>query len=292
MRRTAISLPIACLGVVLTFTIASATETTAIRVDFESDTVGPYTREMVKHDWGQVVWTNLHDRAHIVLEEQAPPNRALRIAYPAGAVGPSQGGGQFIISLAPSEELWFSYRVKFGQGFDYALGGKLPGLSSGGDKYTGGHKPKDGDGWSARYMWGKNGKIVVYLYYVDMPGHWGEDLSLGGVKCVPGRWHQLTQHIRVNTPGQANGVLDVWFDGKKALARSNIRFRIGEKGLIDSVDFETFHGGSTKEWAPTVDSFSFLDDFIVAAGPPDSLLDRGPNQAPAGTARTLPAPQH
>jgi len=114
MQRITLSLSIVWLGVLLTAASASATEAPAIRVNFESDPIGPYTREMVKHDWGQVVWANLHDRAHLVLEEQARPNRALRISYPSGAVGPSQGGGQFIISLAPSEELWFSYRVKFG----------------------------------------------------------------------------------------------------------------------------------------------------------------------------------
>jgi len=239
-----------------------------IRVDFEADTVGPYTPEMVKRDWGKVAWSNLYDRAHIVLEEQAKPNKALRITYPAGAVGPGEGGGQFVVALPPSEEFWLSYRLKFGEGFDFVLGGKLPGLTSGGGKYTGGAMPKDGDGWSARYMWRKGGKAVIYLYYADMPGPWGDDLDLDGATFLRGKWHQLTQHIRVNTPGQANGVLDVWFDGRKALSRSNIRFRVGEKGWIDSLYFSTFHGGHTKEWAPGVDSFAFFDDFSVSKEPP------------------------
>jgi len=113
-------------------------------------------------------------------------------------------------------------------------------------------------------MWRKGGQAVVYLYYVDMPGTYGEDLLLDRATFLPGKWHQLTQHIRVNAPCQSNGVLDVWFDGKKVLSRSDIRFRVGEKGLIDSLYFSTFNGGSTMEWAPGVDSFAFFDDFTIS----------------------------
>ena len=238
-----------------------------IHVNFESDPVGPYSDEMLQRDWGEIGWANLHGRARIVEEENAGSNRALRISYPAGALGPSQGGCQFVVPLPPSEELWLSYRVKFGERVDFVLGGKLPGLTSGGGKYSGGIKPKDGDGWSARYMWREGGKAVIYLYSVDMPGIWGEDIPLDGTAFSPGTWHRVTQHIKVNTPGLSDGILDVWFDGRKALSRSDIRFRLGEKALIDSFFFSTFHGGATAEWAPRADSFAFFGDFTIGRTP-------------------------
>lgn len=257
---------------------AAAAEAPIVHVQFDSDAVGPYTSEMLKRDWGKITWANLYDRAHIVFDEEAGRGNVLRIDYPKGAVGPGQGGGQFVVPLPPSEELWLSYCLKFGKGFDFRLGGKLPGLTSGGGKYTGGRIPKEGDGWSARYMWKRGGKAIVYLYYVDMPGKWGENLRLEGAAFTPGTWHQITQHIKVNTPGEANGVLEVWFDGKKVLSCANLRFRIGEKGPIDSFYFSTFHGGGSREWAPRVDSFCFFDDFLVSREPPGYLLDRSANK--------------
>jgi hypothetical protein len=265
--RSARALP---LALILTCSFAAAVHAQIIHVTFESNAVGPYSLEMIKRDWRDIVKANLYDRAHIV-QEEGKQSKVLRIAYPAGAVGPREGGGQFLVPLPKSEELWLSYRVKFGEGFDFKRGGKLPGLTSGGSRYTGGRIPKDGDGWSARYMWRKGGQAVVYLYYVDMPGTYGEDLLLNGATFLPGTWHQLTQHIRVNAPHQSNGVLDVWFDGKKVLSRSDIRFRIGEKGLTDSLYFSTFHGGNTKEWAPGVDSFAFFDDFTISRERPAYL---------------------
>ncbi len=99
-------------------------------------------------------------------------------------------------------------------------------------------------------------------------------LPLDGAGFLSGKWHRLTQHIRVNAPHQSDGVLDVWFDGKKVLSRPGIRFRVGEKGLIDSLYFSTFHGGNTREWAPAVDSFAFFDDFTVSKEPPDYIMGR------------------
>lgn len=257
------------LALIQLSTPASFAQTPIIQVQFDSNTLGPYSSEMLKHDWGEIMRSDLYNRARIVSAEEAERGNVLRISYPKGAVGPKEGGSQFVLSLPPSQELWLSYRLKFGRDFDFKNGGKLPGLTSGGGKYTGGRIPKKGDGWSARYMWNKNGRAIVYLYYIDMPGKWGESLRLKNVKFIPGIWYRITQRIKVNTPKQADGILEVWLDNKKVLARSNIRFRVGEQGLIDSFYFSTFHGGSADEWAPNVDSFAFFDDFLISKYPPN-----------------------
>ena len=167
----------------------------------------------------------------------------------------------------PSEELWLSYYVKFGTGFDFRRGGKLPGLASGGGRYTGGNRPVNGEGWSARYVWRPEGGAAVYLYYVDMPDQWGEGLALQEFTFTPGTWHQVTQHIKLNTNDDANGVLETWVDGTQYLSRADIRFRLGDQGLIDSLYFSTFHGGKKQDWAPRVDSTAFFDGFVVSREP-------------------------
>ena len=238
-----------------------------INVDFESNRIGPYTKEMHRKDWGTVRWTALHDRAFIVRDQDMERGKVLKVLYPEGAVGPKQGGSQFVISLPPSEELWLSYHIKFEENFDFAKGGKLPGLTSGGSRYTGGKRPLKGDGWSARFMWKPLGGAVVYLYYVDMWGKWGDNLPLRPFGFKPGKWHRIIQHIKLNSSDKANGVLNVWIDGRKRLSISDVRFRIGDKGLIDSLYFSTFHGGNSKDWAPWHDCHAFFDNFVVSRTP-------------------------
>lgn len=237
-----------------------------LTIDFEANDLGPYTASSMDA-WGQVEWEELQNRAVIVEDEDALHHKALRVSYPAGAVGPREGGAQFNVMLEPSRELWLSYDVKFGEQFDFRLGGKLPGLTSGGSRYTGGRLPTEGEGWSARFMWREHGEAIVYLYYVDMPGIWGEDLSLSETSFRPGKWHRIVQHIRVNDEGESNGVLDVWLDGEQVLERNDLRYRLDQRGLINSIYFSTFHGGNTAEWGPKVDCYAYFDQFVVSTSP-------------------------
>lgn len=239
-------------------------------VDFEQQAQGSYSDEQVKKAWPKVKWSGLQDRAKIVTNTEQ--GQVLRIAYPSGSVGPHHNGGQFLVQLPPAKEYWLSYRVRFSKSFDFRKGGKLPGLTSGGGKYTGGSRPQNGEGWSARYMWKPGGQVMLYLYYIDMPGKWGENLLLKNVHFTPGSWHRLTQRIRVNDTGTKNARVDVWFDDKKVLARENIRLRIGEQGLIDSFYFSTFHGGNTPDWAPQTDGFVSFDDFLISIHKPEFIV--------------------
>ena len=237
------------------------------RVNFEQQPLGPYTDERLRQDWGAVAWSALHGRAHIVTDETAG-GQALALSYPAGSVGPAQGGGQFLVPLAPATEKWLRYRVKFEPGFDFRLGGKLPGLNSGRGQYSGGNLPRAGEGWSARFVWGEGGQINLYLYTVETAGPWGDVLPLGATAIAePGRWHTLTQRIRLNTPGAADGVLEVWVDGKRVLSQGQRRWRSGDQGLIDSLFFSTFHGGGDAAWAPRVDGQALFDDFVISDRP-------------------------
>lgn len=240
-------------------------------VQFESHNLGKYTKDSVAKDWKNVNWSNLYDRANIVEDPDSDRGQVLQITYPKGAVGPKEGGGQFEVSLPETEELWLSYYVKFGEGFDFRRGGKLPGLASGGGKFTGGNSPDNGDGWTARYMWRDKGRAVAYAYYVDKPGKWGEDIDLDDFAFSTGDWHQVTQHIKLNTDSKANGVLETWVDGKQQQSRSDMRWRLGDKGLIDSIYFSTFHGGGSDSWAPQVDSKAYFDSFVVSEEAPASL---------------------
>ena len=238
-----------------------------IRISFENIETGLYPDSKVKSSWPGVQWSNVYNRFYVVEKPSEENAKCIRISYPKGSVGPSEGGGQFLIDLPARNEYYLSYQLRFGDNFDFRRGGKLPGLTSGGGKYTGGNLPEAGDGWSARYMWKENGKLIVYLYYVDMPGKYGENLSLN-FAAERNKWYTLTQRIKVNDPGKNNGILEVWIDDEKVLSRKDIRFRIGEAGKIDSFYFSTFHGGNDETWAPVNDSFLYFDELYIGSAYP------------------------
>lgn len=238
-----------------------------LRIDFSPLPNGPVSNDSLRQHVSGLKWSNIYERGRVLQVHTEPTGKYLRMNYPAGGVGPQQSGGQFLVELPPSEELWLTYELRFDKTFDFRKGGKLPGLTSGGSKYTAGTIPKKGLGWSARYMWKAHGKAIIYLYTVDMPGKWGESLPLRGVQFQPEQWHRLTQRIRLNSENAANGILEVWFDETLVLQRDDIRFRLGDKGKIDSFYFSTFHGGNTPGWAPKSDSSACFRNFTISQFP-------------------------
>lgn len=229
-------------------------------VDFAASPLGAYDDAQARREWPGLQWVSLRRRATIVADAEAVGGKCLRIAYPAGSVGPGQGGGQFRVKLPPRDEYYLAYRLKFEDGFDFRRGGKLPGLC-GGRGNTGGNRPT-GDGWSARYMWGRDGRMTVYLYHMDQRTRYGDGVALG-VQLKPGQWYQLVQRIKVNTPEQRDGQLQVWLDGREVLRRDDIRYRNVSAARVDTFYFSTFHGGGSPDWAPQRDSFARFDAFRI-----------------------------
>ena len=246
---------------------AQVTEKPVFELDFNKNSTGDYNKQDLIRDGGDMSWILLGDRAEIVSDPKNKAKKVLRVKYPKGTVGPETNGVQFIKNLPPSNEYYLDYYVMFEEGFDFRLGGKLPGLTSGGSKYTGGHHPDNGEGWSARYMWVKKGEAIVYFYFVDMKSKYGDIIRLN-MSFKPGKWVRLTQRIKLNENNLPNGIMQVWVDGKEVVNKTDIRYRLWGKGLIDSFYFSTFHGGATEEWSPQNDSFALYDRFKVTVTKP------------------------
>lgn len=211
--------------------------------------------------WKNIDWAHLYGKLEVV--EDDTQGKVLRISYPAGHFGSDRTGSQFVLNLPPADEYDLSYKVMFEEGFDFRLGGKLPGLTSGGEKFTGGHHPEKGEGWSGRFMWREGGAAELYLYYVDNESEWGDQHAFKGVILQPGKWYEFRQRIRLNSPDGRDGRIQAWLNGKKVVDVKGLRLRIGEQGYIDSFYFSTFHGGQTPEWAPTNHSYARFDDIQI-----------------------------
>jgi hypothetical protein len=226
---------------------------------------------MVAEDFGGTpTWNNGLDegRATIVEERGA---RFLRVTYPAGQFGPSDAGVQFVVPLAQGhDEVFLSYRVRFGEGFQFVKGGKLPGMV-GGTRPTGCLKDLSEveGGFSARMMWRRNGAVVQLMYTSALANLCGDDFpyTVGGRagSFVPGEWQQVRHRLRMNTPGQSDGVVQAWLDGSLALDRHDVAFRGSAYNfLVDAIYFSTFFGGSDATWAPTSDQTVDYDDFVIS----------------------------
>ncbi|GAB4109136.1 MAG: hypothetical protein Kow00105_17540 [Phycisphaeraceae bacterium] len=252
--------------------------------NFDDDPVGTYSVTNLKADWNNPSSNDGVDegRVEIVDGPNAWGAKSLVVNYPQGLS--NTGKSQWKTPLgAGYEELYLSYRLRFGDNFDFVRGGKLPGLA-GGAANSGGNIPDGTDGWSARMMWRTNGsggsttngtqsQFVQYVYHKDMPGPSGEDFKwddnpqLGWPKIDSGVWYHVQHRIKMNTPGQDDGIIQAWLDGELVLNAQDLHFRDISSLKIDLLYFSTFFGGSSPPWEATKDEQVFFDDFIVSTTP-------------------------
>lgn len=199
---------------------------------------------------------------------------ALQVVIPQGE---NMGTGlsffpRTILGKDPSE-LYLRYHLRFGSDWNQAQNGKLPGFGGTYDIGGWGGKPSTGtNGWSARAKFGdpcSNGKIEIasYVYHADMTGTYGQ-----GVKWTDGcngglnknQWYVIDYYVKVNTPGQSNGILRGWIDGKPVMEKTGLRFDDTGDFQIERVWMNVYHGG--KIVAPQ-DMHLFIDSVVVSQEP-------------------------
>lgn len=247
-----------------------------IKTDFESNPKGTaYSLEMWKADGFKTdEWENgMNIRSMVDDSVAVSGKKSLRITYPKGCIGPGENGAQVPLVLPGRDQYYMSYWLRFSDNFSYALGGKLPGLAAGA-LCSGGEICDGSNGFSARFMWREEGKVVLYLYHMDKPGKWGDDHPLifpsgEQVKFEHGKWYQIMERVKINSSGSNyDGEVEVWINGLQVLLRKGIRFTSnGEK--VDRFYFSTFHGGNTPDWAPSETSYIWFDDIIISENKKD-----------------------
>lgn len=272
--------PLLCaLFLIATSCTKSTLPENSFLVDFERSEIGKLTDRDTKNIWGNASLLcgkkdflfykfGITPHPHFISEENN--NRFLKVLVPGSHFGPITGA-QWKFPVSPADEYYFSFRVKFENDFDFVKGGKLPGLA-GGKANSGGNIPDGHDGWSARMMFWEGGKLSFYVYSPAQSSQWGERLywkesSGDTVRIGQGSWHLITQRVRMNTPGKADGVLQGWFDGQEAFYNDSILFRKDEKLKIDQVFYSVFMGGGDQSWAPVKDEYICFDDFRISTQP-------------------------
>lgn len=231
---------------------------------------GPYYKEAWKADWPGCEYENGVSEGRLSVMK-ADNLSWLRVQYPKGSVGPSEGGAGWRYPLgvnADRHSAELRYTVLFEEGFEFVKGGKLPGLCGGPKTITGGDKVTGTEGWSARIMWRKEGRAQAYVYHMNQPSKYGDEFDFPEQACfVPGQPAQLRIRVTMNTVGQRDGTLQVWFkptvDDKETLVveKTDMQWRSVESIGADSILFNTFHGGNDRSWAPRSDCYARFGGF-------------------------------
>jgi len=157
------------------------------------------------------------------------------------------------------DEAYFRYYLRLGPEWSNSPdAGKLPGFAGTYNRAGWGGRGWNGmQGWSARGSFSKgpaadhpaHGLLPLgsYVYHAKAASSFGDMLPWGGANGAalisPNRWYCVEQHIRLNTPGQEDGVLRAWVDGKPVFVRRGLRFRDTPQIAIENVWFNLYMGG-------------------------------------------------
>jgi hypothetical protein len=172
------------------------------------------------------------------------------------------------------KEATLVFDLMFDEEFQFVKGGKL--LGFGPDRPITGGKSMKPDGWSARMMWRKAGGLDTYIYCQNKKGSYG--IRTGHKEPFnfkKGVYYAISMYVKINEPVSAeNGCVHVIVNGQTLCKHENIQFRKvdGDNTLISNFMFCTFHGGSSKSWAPkTKDGgyatvYAFYDNIAVYKG--------------------------
>jgi len=223
---------------------------------------------------------------------------SMRVQYPQGSValsgadGPAGGvsfyaPGPESVDLTTAKEATFGYSVMFDDGFAFNMGGKLPGLY-GGDTDDDAVNCSGGRltpvCFSARLMWRTNGAGELYTYlpphtepqfaandatcnvppYSTCDGDYGASVGRGAFSFTPGQRTTVSQRVRLNDDGQANGEIQVFVGGQSVIDLKNVILRQNGDGRIRGIQMQSFFGGHTEEWSSPHSQNSWFSDFTVA----------------------------
>lgn len=243
----------------------------AMHVSFDNDDLGAYGQKDYFRDWNCPQWGMGLKNLAIVngKESRTGKDQTLRIKLLKGLSGCENESS--CINWKPLigqkfDSLYYSYWVKFPEGFDPVLGGKLPGIGNDNAR-TGGGKPTGHDGWSVRVMWDRNGKLGQYVYHMDQRSHFGDFFEWNGAAIKKGQWQQIKTYMKLNSSGKNDGILKTWLDGKQVFEKHDLRFQTADDLKIERFLFSVFYGGSGPEWAPSYDNVIYLDDFTLSPQP-------------------------
>ena len=147
---------------------------------------------------------------------------------------------------------------------------------------------------SANFQWHPITQKLIYFHcgqvdfedtnHVLTTGHWDHAVSLmtqhnkgsgsdeqvfhsGSVNQVTKNvWHKIVMHLIINTPGQHNGIAQVWFNDQLAIDQSDLMWLISaDHGGWNDFTFTPVFGGAGPSVTQTM--YLYFDNLIIQNGP-------------------------
>lgn len=232
--------------------------------DFEN---AGWKRGLNVHAPGETIFSMPHSQRLAGYEPFQGKAVAVRVA-PQKHYG---GSLEYIFSQHNQQEpesIYFRYYLRFGDDWD-GRGGKMPGFGGTYGRAGWGGKPSDGyNGWSARGSFrpaeGDRVLIGTYCYHADMKSKYGDVWpwrEKGRGLIEKNRWYCIEQHLMLNTPGERDGVIRAWVDGRPAFEKTGIKFRNTPDLRIEKIWFNVYHGGKTPARS---EDHVFFDNIVIA----------------------------
>lgn len=257
-----------------TQTLGGSTTTTSDTSGASYDVTEPFDDSSWVNTFGDV-WDYGVDSNSTVTDVTGRDGNQLQVTIPGG-----ENRGLYTVhnhATRTGDSLTSCYHklaLRFEPGFTSNItdDGKLPGFAGrdGTDEGAGG-SPANGTGWSARMGWddpGSHGDGIAldwYIYHMDASGSYGEH-DYWGKLLNEGQWYDIEQYIDLGTPGENDGVLQGWIDGKLEYERTDLRFRDSGGNDVQWSWMDFYHGGGN---TPSGDVTVQFDDFgIVRGGKP------------------------
>jgi hypothetical protein len=124
-------------------------------------------------------------------------------------------------------------------------------------------------------MWGKEGKLVLYLYHMDKKNRCGDSHDLLDENKMPfraerGEWIHVAERVKVNSQSNHDGEVQLWLNGVEAINKSGIKF-VTNGDKVDLLYFSTFFGGSEPGYRPGEDCHIWFDDIKISTNKSDVL---------------------
>jgi hypothetical protein len=169
--------------------------------------------------------------------------------------------------MGTHDEIMLRYRVWFPPGFPFENTGKLAGIGGKAngsvfDLAWGGNHP--GDSWTARLVYGPGGRCGVY-FYAESPrfanGFGYPVFAPDPDAHLREGWNDYELHVRMNTPGVADGFASVRVNKVFGVHVPNIEWRSADHPTLGANVVLCYGGfGGGPEMAPAADtSFAFAN---------------------------------
>lgn len=199
----------------------SSTYPAPTQITFENDAGQPLSPAELQARAGAQE-RGMLENARVVAADGAPSRSVLEVRVSGTPDEAGVRSGWQMASLRAARSACLAYSVWLPDGFQYGNLGLLPGLYAG-RKLDPSERPVQGAGFATRVRWSSEGGGDVVVQAPSTPD--GQGFSGDAFKLPTGRWVRVEQEVGLNNPGQADGILRVWIDGKLAVEAGGVVYR-------------------------------------------------------------------